>query len=110
MIILQFAKTTFRGFTDFAGSAVVHLAGAVLSLPGCVILGARSLDLHPKQPITKSQTLKNSTPSSLTAPTTTIGYLSNFATGSLKFPFFSRTSKQSLLQPDVARCKASVAK
>ena len=30
-----------RGFTDFAGSAVVHLAGAVLSLPGCVILGAR---------------------------------------------------------------------
>ena len=31
----------FRGFTDFAGSAVVHLAGAVLSLPGCVILGAR---------------------------------------------------------------------
>ena len=30
----------FRGFTDFAGSAVVHLAGAVLSLPGCVILGA----------------------------------------------------------------------
>ena len=36
-----FTKVVFRGFTDFAGSAVVHLAGAVLSLPGCVILGAR---------------------------------------------------------------------
>ena len=36
-----FTKIVFRGFTDFAGSAVVHLAGAVLSLPGCVILGAR---------------------------------------------------------------------
>jgi Amt family ammonium transporter len=30
------------GFTDFAGSAVVHLAGAMLSLPGAVILGART--------------------------------------------------------------------
>ena len=50
IIILQFAKTTFRGFTDFAGSAVVHLAGAVLSLPGCVILGARFSTPTPPQP------------------------------------------------------------
>ena len=40
-IFFHNTKIDFRGFTDFAGSAVVHLAGAVLSLPGCVILGAR---------------------------------------------------------------------
>ena len=41
LISLNTKLNFFRGFTDFAGSAVVHLAGAVLSLPGCVILGAR---------------------------------------------------------------------
>ena len=30
-----------QGFTDFAGSAVVHLAGAMLSLAGCIIIGSR---------------------------------------------------------------------
>ena len=40
-VYVPFTTIDFRGFTDFAGSAVVHLAGAVLSLPGCVILGAR---------------------------------------------------------------------
>ena len=31
-----------QGFTDFAGSVVVHLAGAVLSLAGCIIIGSRT--------------------------------------------------------------------
>ena len=31
-----------QGFTDFAGSAVVHLAGAMLSLAGCIVIGSRT--------------------------------------------------------------------
>ena len=31
-----------QGFTDFAGSVVVHLAGAMLSLVGCIIIGSRT--------------------------------------------------------------------
>jgi Amt family ammonium transporter len=45
------------GFSDFAGSGIVHMAGAAAALAGVLLLGARKGKYGPKEPLKNSPTL-----------------------------------------------------